>query len=228
MCTPPFVSTGPGSNVAPVLTKAVRGVFMGVAIGEEMNAFKKKSEFRRFVIADIQGTQCFMPFDKVAAPKNKDDVELFNFDATFTKSKCEEACRAAVSRKPGSVHSAYAYACSKQNAIIIDLVPGASAENGGRYATRNGGVAPPGIPWANSGSGAALPPGGSDAGSNAGAATAKSTTSGVAKGLAGMGEISLERFSEGELLLALTENKLSQPPADEADKSGWAKQQLLR
>eukprot|EP00965_Chrysotila_dentata_P094748 3133485-Pleurochrysis_carterae.AAC.1 len=65
MCTPPFVSILKGTNTAPrVLSKTV-GTVVGVALGEEHNASKKRSEFRRWVIVRVLEVACFLPFDKV-------------------------------------------------------------------------------------------------------------------------------------------------------------------
>eukprot|EP00965_Chrysotila_dentata_P175908 5807302-Pleurochrysis_carterae.AAC.1 len=46
--------------------------------------------------------------------------------------------------------------------------------------------------------------------------------------MTGWGESKLEGVTEANLLLALAENGLVQPPADEEDKAMWAKQQLMR
>eukprot|EP00965_Chrysotila_dentata_P128778 4257204-Pleurochrysis_carterae.AAC.1 len=52
--------------------------------------------------------------------------------------------------------------------------------------------------------------------------------SGVPLALASWGEYRLDKCATQQLLAALTENSLPQPPSSEQDKSGWAKDQLMR
>eukprot|EP00965_Chrysotila_dentata_P067076 2220221-Pleurochrysis_carterae.AAC.2 len=63
---------------------------------------------------------------------------------------------------------------------------------------------------------------------NEGKSGGGTTGSGIPRKLAGCAEISLDKCTEAKLLIALAENGLDQPPANERDKAGWAKQQLLR
>eukprot|EP00965_Chrysotila_dentata_P226810 6195644-Pleurochrysis_carterae.AAC.1 len=161
---------------------------------------------------------CFLPLSSVKEVFV--DPPAKSLDLNFTLSDGAACDTATAARKPAALHAAYMAAVRKQSATVpippaksVDLTVEPtnvqslrprrqSAEGEHQTTTRRT----------------------EDIADDA----AKPKTSGIPKGLAFWGESKLETRTEEQLLLALTENGMEQPPADESDNSGWAKNALLR
>eukprot|EP00965_Chrysotila_dentata_P027808 923958-Pleurochrysis_carterae.AAC.1 len=110
MFEPPFVSVPKGTNIAPTPIGSISGVLIAIMISKEYNSSKGKHQYRRWLLVEFDGIDCFVPLEKVslsgdnsAAPMSEKIV----YSATLSAST---AWKAAAARKPAALHSAYAAA----------------------------------------------------------------------------------------------------------------------
>eukprot|EP00965_Chrysotila_dentata_P135293 4473556-Pleurochrysis_carterae.AAC.1 len=64
MFEPPFVSVPKGTNIAPTPTSPIPGVLIAIMISREFNSSKGKNQYRRWLLVEFDGTDCFVPFEK--------------------------------------------------------------------------------------------------------------------------------------------------------------------
>eukprot|EP00965_Chrysotila_dentata_P057164 1896681-Pleurochrysis_carterae.AAC.1 len=178
-------------------------------IGEESWAIKKserkKSESRRFVLVNINGLACYVPFEKVRGLTASDEPAD---PATESLAVCMQKCvDAALARKPGTVHQAVQTAGYKSNqaASIAAQTPAINLEsNSCELKTRQGARR--------------QQSGDSDDTCIAGSGAAdmaerlheqkkyKGPASGIPLGLAFIGDAKLQSYSLEKVRLSLTEN----------------------
>eukprot|EP00965_Chrysotila_dentata_P189350 6173272-Pleurochrysis_carterae.AAC.1 len=107
-CTPPFLSSSAGTNLAPASIRPLQGLVLGILIGTEYNASLGQNQHRRWVLASIRDPEtaidvdCFVPFEKVSKPSAAPPAEsTWEWSERSSQISCE---RAVLARPPNSVH----------------------------------------------------------------------------------------------------------------------------
>ena len=222
LCTPPFVSVPKGTNAAPTPKEWVEGIFCGVLIGDEYNSSKGKTEQRRWALAVVEGTECFMPLGAISEiPGSAEGPRRMSRD------ECVAACkRAAQGRKPSSLHTMMQSAKHRKSLgdIEVQFTPGV---RGGLRTRRNTIVVP-------SPAAAPSPADTCFGDSSAAAETAPSgvvlgvPASGIPLRLLGWGETKLMKQTVAALQLSLAENQISASAAESRSKASLIRLLLKR
>eukprot|EP00965_Chrysotila_dentata_P008091 263770-Pleurochrysis_carterae.AAC.1 len=157
------------------------------------------------------------------APATDAPVEPDFLPIDWSLDASQAACRtAAAARLPNTLHTAFMSAVKKQK-VLVQLGKGVidvETEAAKRFETPR--------PRRKQKGKGDEPASDGKGGDGAEGDTAKPEKSGVPLGMQGWGEGKLDTCREAQLLLALVENSLSMPHADEKDKALFAKQQLMR
>eukprot|EP00965_Chrysotila_dentata_P011588 379191-Pleurochrysis_carterae.AAC.1 len=210
-CEPPFDTAAKGPNTAPISREVRVGTVLGVMFSDEeqwkVNKDPKvKVEQRRFVLVLFKGidSPCFVAFEKVGLPTEEQRAAAGPGHAPVGVLGGMDACTdAGLVRKPGAVHQAYMQAVRELNQLNVNDDDGMGDKG------KNGVCSDKPRTRRRSGRG-----GGGDGGTGEeGTEDAVPKTSGTPKRLANWGAGRLDTCTEAQLVLALTENKLSQPPA---------------
>ena len=199
-----------------------RGNFCGVLIGDEYNSSKGKTEQRRWALAVVEGTECFMPLGAISEiPGSAEGPRRMSRD------ECVAACkRAAQGRKPSSLHTMMQSAKHRKSLGDIDVqfTPGV---RGGLRTRRNTIVVP-------SPAAAPSPADTCFGDSSAAAETAPSgvvlgvPASGIPLRLLGWGETKLMKQTVAALQLSLAENQISASAAESRSKASLIRLLLKR
>eukprot|EP00965_Chrysotila_dentata_P058023 1924245-Pleurochrysis_carterae.AAC.1 len=109
MFEPPLVSVPKGTNIAPTPIGFIPGVLIAIMISKEYNSSKGKHQYRRWLLVEFDGSDCFVPLEKVSLVDGEYSMaaapisEKIVYSATLSALT---AWKAAAARKPATLHSA--------------------------------------------------------------------------------------------------------------------------